>query len=160
YRRLSELTRSKLHLLLARRLQAFCDPCEQELATELALHFEGGRDYEQAIHYLILAANNATRRFSYRDSIEILEQARELVSKVDSARRDELEVRILECIGDAHFALGALADSAEAYAVAAACAGKSGFKSAQVHALVRAMYPLGAIDPDRGLTAMRQAVQM
>ena len=62
YRRLSEGARSKLHLLLAQRLQAFCDPCEQELATELALHFEGGHDYEQAIHYLILAAKNAAGR--------------------------------------------------------------------------------------------------
>ena len=33
YRRLSEVTRSKLHLQLAQRLKAFCDPCELELAT-------------------------------------------------------------------------------------------------------------------------------
>src|SRR5262249_2592529 len=153
-------TRSKLHLLLAQRLQAFCDPCEQELATELALHFEGGHDYAQAIHYLILAADNAIRRFSYRDSIEILGQARELVPKVNRGDQDKLEVRILENIGDAHFALGALADSADAYTTAASLAGQAGFKFDQVHALVRAMYPLGAIDPDRGLIAMRQAVQM
>ena len=55
------VTRSKLHLQLAQRLKAFCDPCEQELATELALHFEGGHDYQQAIRYLIIAAKNAAR---------------------------------------------------------------------------------------------------
>jgi len=49
-----KITRSKLHLLLAQRLKAFCDPCEQELATELALHFEGGRDYEQAVNIYCL----------------------------------------------------------------------------------------------------------
>ena len=42
YRRLSEVNRAKLHLLLARRLKASGAHCEQELATELALHFEGG----------------------------------------------------------------------------------------------------------------------
>src|SRR5207244_13373642 len=65
YRRLPEGARSKLHLQLAQRLKAFCDPCEQELATELAQHFEGGHDYEQAIHYLILEASNAVGRFAH-----------------------------------------------------------------------------------------------
>lgn len=159
YRRLSEVSRSRLHLLLAKRLQIFCDPCEQELATELAMHFEGGHDYEQAIRYLILAAENATRLFSYRDSINILEQARDLAAKLPASRGCRLEVRTLEKIGDAHFALGNLEDSAQAYSTAAARAAEGGYRSEQVHALVRAMYPLGAIDPDRGLAAMRQALQ-
>ena len=159
YRRLSEVSRSRLHLLLAKRLQVFCDPCEQELATELAMHFEGGHDYEQAIRYLILAAENATRLFSYRDSINILEQARELAAKLHPSRGCQLEVRTLEKIGDAHFALGNLEDSAQAYTLAAALSAEGGCRSDQVHALVRAMYPLGAIDPDRGLAAMREALQ-
>ena len=49
YGRLSEAARARLHLLLAQRLRAFCDPCEQEQDTELALHFEEGRDYQEAI---------------------------------------------------------------------------------------------------------------
>jgi hypothetical protein len=59
----SEVSRSKLHRILAQtpRLSA---TSELELANELALHFEGGRDYEQAMRYLILSAENASRRFS------------------------------------------------------------------------------------------------
>ncbi|HKF25774.1 MAG TPA: hypothetical protein VKB24_07345, partial [Candidatus Acidoferrum sp.] len=95
-----------------------------------------------------------------RDSIEILKQAQELTQKADPAGRDKLEVKILESIGDAHFALGGLLDSAEAYRAAALRAGRSGFRSAQVHALVRAMFPLGAIDPDQGLTAISRAFEM
>jgi len=159
YRRLSEVSRARLHLLLAKRMQAFCDPCEQEFATELAMHFESGHDYEQAIRYLILAAENSTRLFSYRDSINILEQARELAAKLHPSRGASLEVRVLEKIGDANFALGNLLDSAQAYTDAASRAAAAGNQSDQAHALVRAMYPLGAIDPDRGLAAMRQAVQ-
>src|SRR5258705_11322888 len=82
YRRLSEITRSELHLLLAQRLKAFCDPCEQELATELALHFEGGRDYEQAGNYLLVSAGKAVWRFAYRDCIEILQHGHDLVLKL------------------------------------------------------------------------------
>ena len=160
YRRLSEVTRSKLHLLLAQRLKAFCDPCEQELATELALHFEGGYDYEQAIRYLILAAENAVGRFAYRDCIEILHHANELVVRLIPALRAEIEVRILEFMGDAHFALGALAESAHLYAAAAARAQQAGLKTAQLHALTSAMYPLGFIDPGQGVAAVEEAVKI
>jgi DNA-binding winged helix-turn-helix (wHTH) protein/tetratricopeptide (TPR) repeat protein len=160
YRRISEVSRSRLHLLLAQRLKAFCDPCEQELATELALHFEGGRDYEQAVRYLILAAENASRRFAYRNSIEILHHALELVAQLAPKLQVELEVKILESIGDAQFALGALPESAEAYEAAASRADKAGLKTAQAHALICAMYPLGFTNPDQGLAAMDQALQM
>ena len=159
YRRLPEGTRSKLHLTLAQRLKAFCNPCEQELAAELALHFEGGYEYEQAIHYLIIAANNAAGRLAYRDSIEILRHALGLVSRLRPALRAELEVQVLELIGNAHFVLGALTESAEAYRDAASRAECADLKTARVHALICAMYPLGFIDPDQGLAALDQAVQ-
>ncbi len=160
YRRLSEITRSKLHLLLAQRLKAFCDPCEQELATELALHFEGGRDYEQAVNYLLIAADNAVGRFAYRDCIEILQHAHDLVMKLTLTVRAEIEVRILVSIGHAHFALGALVDSAQTYAAAAARAQQAGLKAAQMHALTCAMYPLGFIRPAEGVAALDEAVEI
>jgi len=160
YRRLSEVARSKLHLLLAQRLKAFCDPCEQELATELAQHFEGGHDYEQAIRYLILASENAAGRFAYRDCVEILRHAQELVVKLTPAVRAEIEVRILEFMGDAHFALGALVESAQTYAAAAARAQQAGLKAAQMHALTSAMYPLGFIGPEEGVAALDEAVKV
>jgi len=159
YRRISEVSRSKLHLLIAKRLKEFCTACDRELATALAQHFEGGHDYEQAIHHFILGAETAMRRLSYLDSIEILEHARGLVGKLNAPLRDRLAVQILETIGDAHFALGTLADSAQAYRAAAARAAEAGCGPAQVHALVRAMFPLGAIDPKQGLNALNDAVE-
>jgi DNA-binding winged helix-turn-helix (wHTH) protein/tetratricopeptide (TPR) repeat protein len=160
YRRLSEASRSKLHLQLAHRLKAFCEPCELELANELALHFEGGYDYEQAIHYLLLAADNAVGRFAYRDCVEILHHAHELVLKLTPAVRAEIEVRILEFMGDAHFALGALGQSAQAYEAAAIRAQQAGLKKAQLHALTSAMYPLGFIGPEKGVAALQEAVKI
>jgi DNA-binding winged helix-turn-helix (wHTH) protein/tetratricopeptide (TPR) repeat protein len=160
YRRLSDATRSRLHLLLAQRLKAFCDPCERELATELALHFEGGHDYEQAIRYLILASENAAGRLAYRDSLEILGHALELAVKLSPALRNELEIQVLESIGDAHFALGALVQSAQAYTTAAERARQAGLKTAQLHALTSAMYPMGFIDPDQGIATVEEAVKV
>jgi DNA-binding winged helix-turn-helix (wHTH) protein/tetratricopeptide (TPR) repeat protein len=160
YRRLPDGARSKLHLLLAQRLKSFCNPCEQELANELALHFEGGRDYEQAVNYLLMAADNAVGRFAYRDCIEILQHAYELVLKLTLTVRAEIEVRILELMGHAHFALGALAESAQKYAAAAARAQQAGLKAAQMHALTSAMYPLGFIGPEEGVAALDQALKI
>jgi DNA-binding winged helix-turn-helix (wHTH) protein/tetratricopeptide (TPR) repeat protein len=160
YGRLSESVRSKLHLILAQRLKSLCDPCEQESATELALHFEGGRDYEQAVNYLLVAADNAVGRFAYRDCIEILRQAHELVQMLAPASRAEIEVRIFEYMGHAHFALGALVDSAQAYADAAARAERAGLKSAQTHALTCTMYPLGFIGPEKGVEALEEALRI
>jgi DNA-binding winged helix-turn-helix (wHTH) protein/tetratricopeptide (TPR) repeat protein len=160
FRHLSEGVRSKLHLLLAKRLESTCDPCAPELAAELALHFEGGYEFERAIRYLILAANNAAGRLAYRDSIEILQHALELAARLAPALRAELEVQIVELIGNAYFVLGALAESAGAYLDAASRAEKADLKAARVRALIGAMYPLGFIDPGQGLAAMERAVQM
>jgi DNA-binding winged helix-turn-helix (wHTH) protein/tetratricopeptide (TPR) repeat protein len=160
YRRLSEASRSKLHLQLAHRLKAFCEPCELELANELAAHFEGGYDYQQAIHYLFLAADNAVGRFAYRDCVEILHHAHDLVPKLTPSHRAEIEVRILEFMGDAHFALGALGQSAQSYAAAATRAQQAGLKKAQLHALTSGMYPLGFIGPQEGVAALEEAVKI
>ena len=160
YRQLSDVNRSKLHRLLGQRLKTLCTPSKPELAAELALHFEGGREYHQAISYLILAAENAARRFAYRDSIELLRHALVLVAKLSSSVGDVLETRILEFIGDAHYVLGAMAESTNAYGAAASRAAQTGLKAAQVSALTSLMRPFGLIDPDQGLAAMEQAVQV
>ena len=43
--------------------------------SELALHFENGREFESAARYLILSAENAARRYAHLDSIATLEHA-------------------------------------------------------------------------------------
>jgi predicted ATPase len=160
YRRLSDATRAKLHLQLAQRLKAFCDPSELEQATELALHFEGGRDYQEAIRYLILAAKNSARRFAYRDSIEILLHALELIPKVSGSHHAELETQTLIQIGDIHYAEGNMSESAQAYEKAASMATDAGLGAAQVTALIRLVHPMGLIDVDRAVVAIERADQI
>ena len=45
---------------------------KRELASEVALHLEKGRDYEQATRCLIVAAENSSRRLAHRDSIKVM----------------------------------------------------------------------------------------
>jgi DNA-binding winged helix-turn-helix (wHTH) protein/tetratricopeptide (TPR) repeat protein len=157
YRRLSVGARSRLHVGLAERLKTLCAAGHRELASEVAYHFEEGRDYEPAIQHLRLAAENAASRFAYRDSIQILQHALKLVPKVHSDLVAELELQMLELIGDAHYALGSMSDSARAYESASSRAAQKGLAAAQVRALSCLVRPYGLIDPDRGLAAMAEA---
>jgi DNA-binding winged helix-turn-helix (wHTH) protein/tetratricopeptide (TPR) repeat protein len=162
YRRLSNVNRSKLHLGIAERVKILCTAGKTELASELAAHFEGARDYENAVHYLALAAENAATRFAYRDAIEILQRALELARKLTAARGAEHEIRILEFIGDAHYTLGAIPESAKAYEEAASKAERIGLTTGLVSALTCLARPLLflGINPERGLAALDQAVQV
>jgi len=83
-------------------------------------------EYEQAARFLILAAENAAARFAYRDCIQVLQHALEFIPRIQAQVRAELESQILEFIGDAHYALGAMAESAAAYESAASRAARQG----------------------------------
>jgi tetratricopeptide (TPR) repeat protein len=107
-----------------------------------------------------LAAENAAARFAYRDCIQVLQHALEFIPRIQAQVRAELESQILEFIGDAHYALGAMAESAAAYESAASRAGQAGLKAAQVSALTCLVRPFGLIDPDRGIAAIGRAVEV
>src|SRR5262249_23483668 len=110
--------------------------------------------------FLILAAENAASRFAYRDCIQVLQHALELIPRVQSHAGAELESHILEFTGDAHYALGAMAESAAAYESAASRAGQGGLKAAEVSAVTCVVRPFGLIDPDRGIAAISRAVEV
>ena len=159
YRSLSDLNRSDLNLRLGERLIPICHAGKPELASELALHFEEGRDYEQATRCLILAAENAANRFSHRDSIRILRRALELISAPAPGANSELQVDILQRIGDTHYILGEMSDSAASYETAVDLAERSGLKAAHATALVHLGFPAWYLDPARGGEVCLRAVE-
>src|SRR5262245_3476022 len=160
YRLLSDLGRSRLHRRVGERLRTQCSAGRQELAAEVALHLEEGREYREAIDYLILAAENAARRFAYRESIQLLQHALLLVPRLAAGAQTEPELELLERIGDAHYWLGSMSECAKAYEAEAARAGEAGHGAAQVRALSHLVRPFGLIDPDRGIAAVEQAVRL
>jgi DNA-binding winged helix-turn-helix (wHTH) protein len=120
YRGPSDVTRARLHRNLACRLATAGSAGGQELASELASHFEQGREFREAIRYWSLTADNAAKRFAHRDSIQVLQHALKLVPELSANLRIESEIQLLQRIGDAHYALGAMSDSALVYETAAA----------------------------------------
>jgi hypothetical protein len=157
YGRLSDVSRSKLHRLIGERVETLFSPRTITLAAELALHFEKAHEYARAIQYFIHAAGNAARRFAGRVSIDVLQHAVGLVPRLPVDRRVPLEIQILERIGDAHYVLGAMVESALAYETESALAAGVGLTAAQVQAQSCLARPLGLLDPDRAIAVLQEA---
>jgi len=157
YRRLSDVSCSRLHRLIGQRLEQLFAPGTPALAPELALHFERAHDCARAVSYLMRTAENAARRFAVRDSVDVLQHALGLVPRLPSHVRVELELQILERIGDAHYVLGAMLESALAYETESALAGRAGLTAVQVQAQSCFARPLGLLDPNRAIAVLQEA---
>ena len=145
YRRLNPTEQVNFHRLLANGLEAIYSATELGAAAEIAYHFEEGREFERAIRYLMVASENATRRLAHRESIAALDHARDLLPKVPTDRRADLDVQLLEKIGDAYYALGELERSAATYHALATRAAEAGLLTAQANALMRLAHSAEAI---------------
>ena len=75
YGQIGESRRVRLHRLIGGSLEAAYQTQAGELAAELALHFEQGRDYQRASQYLRQAAENASRRHAYQETIRHFRRA-------------------------------------------------------------------------------------
>jgi len=137
YRGLKPAQRAGYHRRLAEGLEQHCSPTPPDLAAEIALHFEEGQEYERAIPYLLSAAENATRRYVHTQSISILEHARQLVPRIERQRALQLDLQIMERIGNAYYALGDMEQSAQMYASIATRAAEAGLLAMQTETLMR-----------------------
>ena len=160
YRRLSISSRSKMHRRLGEALTPVFESGKRELAAELAVHFEEAREHERAARFWILAAENTTRLFSHRESIQILNRALELARAAPADTRAGLEVEILQRIGDLQFALGDMSDSAANYSEAVELAAGAGLTSIQLGALMRLSFPAWYLDSVRGNDVCRRVLKL
>jgi len=160
YRKLNPAERANLHIRLAEGLEHLGALAKPEMAAKIALHFEEGRDYERAIRYLLLAAQNARRRYAYRESISVLEHAFQLVGRVTGERSQKLEFQILGKIGDAYYLQGEMARSVETFESMAKRAAEAGLLAAEANALLRLAYPAAMLDPDRCIAACDRAARI
>jgi DNA-binding winged helix-turn-helix (wHTH) protein/tetratricopeptide (TPR) repeat protein len=135
YRRLNSDLRSGFHRRLASGLEGIHASAD-ELAAEIALHFEAGHESERAIPYLLRAAQTATRTHAHREAADLLEHAREIALTI-ADRSGELELQILERIGNAYYALGDMERSAEAYRSMATLAARAGVLRTHAERLMR-----------------------
>jgi len=97
YTRLGSGQKVRLHRLIGERREASYGEQVKEIASELALHFEQGRDYGRAVRYRQLAAEQALRRSGQREALIHCEKGLDLLSHLSATpecARQELALRV------------------------------------------------------------------
>lgn len=87
----------QLHQHIGQALEAAYGARQMDIAPQLAIHFERGRDDARALRYLTAAAAGARQRFASREAIGYFDAALALVALLpdeEERRRRELELRL------------------------------------------------------------------
>jgi predicted ATPase len=110
YERVSASRRVHLHRRIGEREEELYRDHASEIAAELAMHFERAANYRKAATYLQQAAENAVRRFAYREAIALSRHGLELLARLpDTDERAQQELRL-------HITLGVSLIATEGYA--------------------------------------------
>jgi DNA-binding winged helix-turn-helix (wHTH) protein/predicted ATPase len=95
YERVSASRRVQLHRRIGEREEEVYGEHAREIAAELAMHFERGRDYERATKYLQQAAVVTQRLYANEDAINLLSRALALLEQLPpGAKRDAQELNL------------------------------------------------------------------
>lgn len=95
YERLAAARRMRWHQQIGRRLEQAYGEHVADVAAGLALHFERGREYKQALRYLEQAARKALRRSAPHEAIQHLRTALRLLDALpETAERVQQELTL------------------------------------------------------------------
>ena len=86
-----------------------------QIATQLALHFERGRDFPKAIEYLTHAGDNATKLYANAEAADHYTRAIGLVQKLPAEAQTEPMVTLYQKRGAVNMALSRFAQSVDDY---------------------------------------------
>lgn len=100
YEQVTGGNRSQLHQRIGERIEQGYHNHRHEVATELALHFEQGRDFDRTVQYLGQAAENANQRCAYSGAIRHLEKALDLLTMFpNNPERAQREIMLQVALG-------------------------------------------------------------
>ncbi|HSX83545.1 MAG TPA: AAA family ATPase, partial [Candidatus Saccharimonadia bacterium] len=97
YERVPVSRRVRWHQQIGTRLEMAFGLRAGEIAAELAVHFEHGRDYDRAVQYLQHAAEIAVQRHAHREAIAYLRRALTLLdtmAETPQRLRHKLEIQL------------------------------------------------------------------
>jgi DNA-binding winged helix-turn-helix (wHTH) protein/predicted ATPase len=93
YDQVGEARKARLHQSIGERIEAVYQGATEQVAAELAQHFERAGDNERAVKYLLQSAQRAMRQNAYREALAYCENGLERLKFVPkSEQRDELEI--------------------------------------------------------------------
>jgi tetratricopeptide (TPR) repeat protein len=107
--------RVMLHRQAGKQLVEHYGKRAPQIATQLALHFERGRDFPRAIEYLIHAGDNATKLYANDEAADHYTRAIGLVEKLPDEAKTETLVTLYQKRGAVNMALSRFAQSVDDY---------------------------------------------
>ena len=158
YQRVAASRRVRLHLLIAERGEEVYGERSDEIAAELAMHFEQGRDYRRAVKYLRQAAQNHLLSYTNREAIDYLNHALQLIERWPEDERAGARIAVLERVVLARRAMGDMDGAAAGFATLADYAREQGRLTDEVGALVHLATVLSWVDRERCLAAAERFV--
>jgi DNA-binding winged helix-turn-helix (wHTH) protein/tetratricopeptide (TPR) repeat protein len=112
YRRVTAARRLRLHRQLGERLEHAYGARAQDLAAELAMHFELAHDYRRALRYHQQAGENAIQRSAYREAIDHLHKGLDNLSNLpETPERLQHELALSMALGTSLIAIKGFAAS-------------------------------------------------
>jgi DNA-binding winged helix-turn-helix (wHTH) protein/predicted ATPase len=95
YRLMPAMRRSQIHQRIGERGLAIYGNRSNEIASELAMHFEQSRDWARALHYLSQAAENATRKSAHHEAADLAQRGLVVLKLLPgTAERDQQEIAL------------------------------------------------------------------
>ena len=97
YERIPRLRRLRLHLRVAEGEERLHGGRAQDIAAELAVHFERGGDLHRAVHYQRQAGHNALRQHGYQEAIAHFTRGLDLLATFPDTpdrRQQELDLQV------------------------------------------------------------------
>ena len=86
-----------------------------QIATQLALHFERGRDFVRAVEFLVHAGDNATRLYANSEAADHYTRALSLAAKLPDEAQAETLVALYGKRGATNMALSRFGQSVDDY---------------------------------------------
>jgi len=95
YRLIPAARRAQIHQRIAQRGMVIYGDRTNEIAAELAMHFEQSRDWERALQYLIHAAENAVRKSAHHEAAALAKRGLLILKPLaPSVERDQQEITL------------------------------------------------------------------
>lgn len=126
YQHLAPGQRVQIHRRLGKRLEQAYGNHTSEIAPVLALHFEQGRDFPNALRYLGKAAESSAKRLGHAEAASYLTRGLDILDRIDAPDKFKLRITILRHRSLALRSSGDLAGSVRDLKEMIVCAGQAG----------------------------------
>jgi DNA-binding winged helix-turn-helix (wHTH) protein/predicted ATPase len=101
YSGLGPARRVAIHRRIGERLESAYGSRPGDIAPELAMHFERGRDYDKAIGFLVQVATTAMQRVAHREALDYANRGLQLLDQTTRRAEHaaaELELRMIQAL--------------------------------------------------------------